>query len=100
VKIASSIGQNYYPEMLGKMFMINTSSLFSFVWSIIKGLIDEKTRNKITVLKYDYIKHILEYVDKENLPSSLGGTCTCPNIPGGCMFSDIGPWNPKGGITN
>lgn len=100
IKIASSIGQNYYPEMLGKMFMINTSTMFSFLWAIVKNFIDEKTRNKITVLKSDYHKQLLEFVDKDNLPTFFGGTCTCPNIPGGCLFSDIGPWNPQGGITN
>jgi hypothetical protein len=100
IKIASGIGQNYYPEMLGKMFMINTSTMFKFMWSIIKGFIDKKTRNKMTVLKSDYLEELLEYVDRDNLPSILGGNCTCSHIPGGCMFSDIGPWNPTGGISN
>jgi hypothetical protein len=98
VKIASDIGQNYYPEMLGTMFLINTSFMFGAVWSLVKGFIDEKTRNKINVEKSGYAKKLLELVDAESLPTFLGGKCTCSNIEGGCLFSDIGPWNPEGGL--
>jgi len=98
VKLASDIGQNYYPEMLGQMFLINTSFFFSAVWAIVKGFVDEKTRNKICVEKSSYQKKLLQLVDAENLPSFLGGSCICPNIEGGCLYADIGPWNPQGGI--
>ena len=98
VKIASDIGQNYYPEMLGTMFLINTSFFFSAVWAIVSGFIDEKTRKKVNVEKSGYAKKLLELVDKENLPTFLGGTCTCSHIQGGCLLADIGPWNPEGGL--
>jgi len=98
VKLASDIGQNYYPEMLGQMFLINTSFFFSAVWTIVKSFIDEKTRNKVSVEKSSYQKKLLELVDPENLPTFLGGTCTCSHIDGGCLYADIGPWNPEGGI--
>lgn len=98
VKLASDIGQNYYPEMLGQMFLINTSFFFSAVWAIVKGFVDEKTRNKICVEKSSYQKKLLELVDADNLPSFLGGNCTCPSIEGGCLYADIGPWNPQGGL--
>ena len=100
IKLTSGIGQNDYPEMLGKMFMINTSTMFKFMWSIVKGFIDQKTRNKITVLKSEYTNELLEVIDKENLPTILGGNCTCSHLPGGCMSSDIGPWNPNGGLID
>lgn len=98
LKIASGLGQNYYPEMLGTMFMINTSTMFSMVFSLVKGFIDEKTRNKIRVEKSNYQSKLLEFVDRENLPVFLGGACKCEHIEGGCLWSDIGPWNPAGGL--
>jgi hypothetical protein len=100
VKIASDIGQNYYPEMLGNMFLINTSFFFSAVWSIVQGFIDEKTRKKINVEKGAFAKKLLELVESENLPTFLGGSCTCPHVQGGCLLADIGPWNPAGGLGN
>ncbi len=98
VKIASNIGQNYYPEMLGTMYLINTSFFFSAVWSLVQSFIDEKTRKKINVEKSSYQKKLLEMVDAENLPKFLGGSCECLHIEGGCLFSDQGPWNPNGGL--
>jgi hypothetical protein len=99
VKIASDIAQDYYPEMLGTMYLINTGFLFSAVWTLVKGFIDEKTRKKINVEKSSFQKKLLEHVEAENLPTFLGGTCTCSHIEGGCLFADIGPWNPQGGLN-
>lgn len=28
---------------------------------------------------------MLKYIDAENLPDFLGGTCTCSHMPGGCV---------------
>lgn len=98
VKIAADIGQNYYPEMLGTMYLINTSFFFSAVWSIVQGFMDEKTKKKINVERSGYAKKLLELVDADNLPKFLGGNCTCSEFEGGCLFSDIGPWNPSGGL--
>lgn len=98
MRIASDLAQNYYPETLGKMFLLNTSFFFSAVWTLVKGFIDEKTRNKIEVEKSSYQKKLTELVDEENLPTFFGGKCTCSHIEGGCLYADIGPWNPNGGL--
>ena len=98
MKLASDIGQNYYPEMLGTMFIINAGFFFSAVWAIAKAFIDEKTAKKIQVLGSDYVKELVKLVDLDTFPKALGGKCTCEGIEGGCLYSDIGPWNPKGGL--
>lgn len=91
IKMSSSLTQNYFPETLGKMYVINASTVFSFLWSLVRPFIDEKTRNKIHVYRDKYQEQLLEEIDKENLPTFLGGECVCE---GGCMNSDKGPWNP------
>ena len=96
LNMATNLGQDYYPCNLAKMFLINTSKFFGVVYDIVKGLIDKKTREKIEILGNDYKEKLLEYIDPENLPTFLGGNCTCPHIPGGCLYCDIGPWNPVG----
>ena len=96
--LASKIGQNYYPEMLGNMYIINAGFFFSAVWAIAKTFVDEKTAKKIQVLKTDYLKEFEKILNVEQLPKVLGGKCECKEIKGGCLYADIGPWNPDGGL--
>jgi len=97
VKLASKVAQDYYPEMLAYMFFINASFMFKAIWVLVKGFIDKKTRKKIHTENHKYLPKLLEYIDIDNLPSILGGYCKCEKF-GGCLYSDIGPWNPEGGI--
>jgi len=90
VSQTASIGQNYYPECMGKFYIINAPYLFSGVWTLIKPWLDEVTVAKINILGSDYKKTLLAQIPVENLPTDLGGTCNCP---GGCSMSNAGPWN-------
>ena len=89
VKQASAISQNYYPERLGKLYLINAPWGFSSVFSVVKGFLDPVTVQKIHVLGGGYQTELLNQVPKENLPKMFGGACACE---GGCALSDMGPW--------
>lgn len=89
VRQASEISQNYYPERLGKLYLINAPWGFSSVFSVVKGFLDPVTVNKIHVLGSGYQKELLAQVPAENLPVEFGGSCKCE---GGCELSDMGPW--------
>lgn len=89
VKQVSAISQNYYPERLGRLYLINAPWGFSSVFSIVKGYLDPVTVKKIHVLGTSYQKELLDQIPAENLPKDLGGTCECE---GGCALSDLGPW--------
>ncbi|KAL4906143.1 hypothetical protein BDW74DRAFT_139089 [Aspergillus multicolor] len=89
LKQASVVSQNYYPERLGKLYLINAPWGFSTVFSVVKGFLDPVTVNKIHVLGSGYQAELLKQVPKENLPKQYGGTCECE---GGCEHSDMGPW--------
>jgi hypothetical protein len=89
VKLASAMSQNYYPERLGRLYLINAPWGFSTVFSVVKGWLDPITVEKIHVLGANYHKELLEHIPAENLPEIFGGSCTCE---GGCEFSDDGPW--------
>ena len=99
LKLASDICQDYYPEMLGKMTIVNVGFFFRAVWSLVKGFIDPKTQSKINLVKAPCKEALLELVDEDKLPSFFGGKYTCSGFLYGCLGSDIGPWNPEGGIT-
>jgi len=93
---ASAIGQNYYPERMGKFYIINTPYFFSTAYAVVKLFLDPITREKIAVLSTKEVWEVglLKQIPKENLPVEFGGTCTCEGL-GGCEMSDAGPWNPK-----
>jgi len=92
---ASGIGQDRYPECMGKFYIINAPWLFNGVWTVIKPWLDEVTVSKIDIIGSGYKDKLLAQIPKENLPKELGGTCTCDK-QGGCSLSDAGPWNePK-----
>ncbi len=92
VKQASAISQNYYPERLGRLYLINAPWGFSTVFSVVKGFLDPVTVEKIHVLGGGYQTELLKQIPKENLPKLFGGECDCP---GGCAWSDLGPWQEK-----
>lgn len=93
VQSASGVSQNYYPERLGKLYIINAPWGFSSAFSVVKRFLDPVTVAKIHVYGSGYEKELLNQVPPENLPKMFGGKCDCQ---GGCMFSDQGPWqDPK-----
>jgi CRAL/TRIO domain len=91
VKSASAISQNYYPERLGKLYLINAPWGFSGAFNFVKGFLDPVTVEKIHILGSDYLPKLLAQVPKENLPKQFGGECEC-ECEGGCALSDAGPW--------
>ncbi|EEQ31919.1 Sec14 cytosolic factor [Microsporum canis CBS 113480] len=93
VRQVSVVSQNYYPERLGKLYLINAPWGFSTVWNVVKGWLDPVTVGKIHILSSGYKTELLKQVPAENLPREFGGNCECE---GGCMNSDAGPWHdPK-----
>ena len=89
VKSASVISQNYYPERLGKLYLINAPWGFASAFSVVKGFLDPVTVQKIHILGAGFQTELLKQIPSENIPTIFGGTCECEQ---GCAFSDIGPW--------
>ncbi|KAF9980180.1 cytosolic factor, phosphatidylinositol/phosphatidylcholine transfer protein [Modicella reniformis] len=91
IKRTSAIAQNYYPEMMGKMYVINAPMMFTSVWGMVKPLLDEVTVKKIVILGGNYKDTLLADIEAENLPNELGGNCECADR-GGCRVGEPGPW--------
>ncbi|KAF2835824.1 SEC14 cytosolic factor [Patellaria atrata CBS 101060] len=88
----SAISQNYYPERLGKLYVINAPWGFGAVFNFVKRFLDPVTVEKIHILGTGYEKELLAQIPKENLPTAFGGSCECAE---GCMLSDAGPWQER-----
>lgn len=76
---------------MGQLAVINAPSSFTFIWAAVKPWLSKETAEKVDVLGSDYRSVLLDLVDEESLPSSLGGKCTCEGA-GGCNMSGVGPW--------
>lgn len=79
----SEINQNYYPETMGKMLIINAPTVFTAVWSVVKGWLDPRTVSKIEILggPNQYRPRLFEVLGKENTPREYGGEYDCPDGP-------------------
>lgn len=87
---AARISQDYYPECMGKFYIINAPYLFAAVFAIIRPWLDEVTANKIQFMSNGHKEVLLSQIPAENLPIEFGGLCACE---GGCSLSNAGPWN-------
>lgn len=77
-----------------QLYVCNAPYLFTTVWAVVKGWLDPVTVEKIKIL--GDARELQDQVPVENLPSTLGGKCTCDGL-GGCSLSDAGPWStPEG----
>ena len=85
-KLIVSIVQDYYPELLGKLVIVNAPFTFRVIWAFIKVFIDKKTTSKVEIYGGNAIDKLEKYVEVENLPYFLGGKCTVP------ITENPGPW--------
>ncbi|PPQ69102.1 hypothetical protein CVT25_004599 [Psilocybe cyanescens] len=91
VRSSFQMSQDYYPETMGQLAIINAPSSFTIIWNAIRPWVSKETAQKVDVLGSDYKDVLLALIDAENLPSFLGGTCKCSE-EGGCALSGAGPW--------
>lgn len=98
LQVILEVCQDYYPESLGNIFVINSGFAFKMMYTVLKTFIDKKTKAKIKVHGKNYSDALNAVVSKENLPDLFGGQCTCQ--PLGCLFSNAGPWNDSGKVMN
>ncbi|XP_057752138.1 uncharacterized protein LOC130970161 [Arachis stenosperma] len=71
---ALSILQDYYPERLGKLFILHAPYIFMKVWKVIYPFIDNNTRKKIVFVENKKLKStLLEDIEESQLPEIYGG---------------------------
>lgn len=65
--------QDNYPEVARRVFMINTPTVFSTVWGVVKHFLDAGTLEKIHIMGSNYLPTLRKYIDDAVIPASLGG---------------------------
>ncbi|CAI2374129.1 unnamed protein product [Moneuplotes crassus] len=92
LKTPIGITQNYYPEIMHELLIINAPVVFKAIWAILKTFLAKDTVSKIKTFGKKYQEKLFERVDPDNIPAIIGGSCTCEERGGDCFRSDFGPW--------
>jgi len=61
------------PEVLRRVFVVNTPYVFQAVWGFVSALLDASTADKVRILSKKDWGLIQGFVDVEVLPSEFGG---------------------------
>ena len=85
-KLAAKVGSDYYPEIMGNFLIVNAPMLFSGIWAVVKGFLDEKTRGKIKIIGSNFMPTVEQFLDRENIPTFLGGESETD------LTTEVGPW--------
>ncbi|KAL6909379.1 hypothetical protein ACP4OV_001660 [Aristida adscensionis] len=68
------IMQSYYPERLGRVFLIHVPYIFMAAWKIVYPFIDDNTKKKfVFVSDKELDKTLREAIDESQLPEMYGG---------------------------
>ena len=66
--------QKYFPERLGKAYLVNTPWIFNATWVLIKSWLDPRTASKVYFLEEKDMKEVLiSEIDEDVLEVKYGG---------------------------
>ena len=87
IKKILSISQDNYPELMGRMFIINAPAVFKMMFGVFKPLIGARTLKKVEMHGKSYLSKLLGHADSAQLPMDVGGSSPYT------ITDDFGPWN-------
>ncbi len=67
------ITQDNYPELMHRLYIVNSGIFFSGVWVVVKPMLDKVTQKKIEIISGSGKSTLLKDISEENLPEFLGG---------------------------
>ena len=86
IQIQTQRMQDYFPEMLAGCLVVNAPWGFSSIYAICKSFLDEKTRQRVSIIGANPYQEICKHINEEHIPDFLGGPNTTP------LIQDDGPW--------
>jgi len=75
LKECMDFDQKYYPEYLGKLYVINTPWVTPYLYQAVQVFLDEVTKSRIQIVSGNPSEFLLQHIAPENLPIEYGGTC-------------------------
>jgi len=78
--------EDFYPQQLGKILVVNAPYWINMVWDVLKPLFPARVTEKFDFAssKKKMIKKLVEYVSADNVPERFGGNDKCwPHVYAG-----------------
>ena len=76
IKDQTEIDSLCFPETLNHMSIVNAPAFFTLTWKLIRGWIDQRTADKVSVIgtnKEGLLKHLTKHIVVNSLASDYGG---------------------------
>jgi hypothetical protein len=67
-----AVGQANYPEMIDKIIVVNSPTMFSALWTVVRPMLNPRTASKVVVLGSS-LDPLYDLIDPKELPVWLGG---------------------------
>lgn len=80
--------KKYYPEYLGKLYVINLPWVAPYLYQAVQVFLDDVTKSRVQVVSGNVPEFLLERVDAANLPKEYGGSCDGVSCQHGGMGLD------------
>jgi len=75
LKDALDFDAKYYPEYLGRLYVINAPWVTPYLYQAVSVFVDEITKQRVQIVAGDPSAFLLERISPENLPKEYGGNC-------------------------
>ncbi|GAB5355820.1 hypothetical protein AAMO2058_000238000 [Amorphochlora amoebiformis] len=77
IQRCAKVDEAYYPETMGKLYIINAPRIFGFFWGICKAWVHPNTQRKIEVISGEPENELRKAIPLHFLPVEFGGKCNC-----------------------
>jgi hypothetical protein len=73
-KLLSAAAKVLHPERQRKCFVVRAPKIFGTVWNLVKGILDPRTQDRITIISArESMSPLVSELGLENVPECLGG---------------------------
>jgi len=73
MKAVVSVASDNYPEMMARSYMVNAPWVFNTLWFVLKGLLAERTVDKVSVYGHPFLSDLVADISLDMLPSFVPG---------------------------
>lgn len=89
LKTTFAIDEAHYPELLRKMYIVNSPGIFMMFWKLITPWLDPRTVAKLEIVGPNHVEVLSKVIKPEDIPSYLGGPCKENTVTGGGTFGGL-----------